>query len=36
MKEWTQLSDQLAKNLISSMKRRVMALINAGGDFTMY
>ncbi|GBB95132.1 hypothetical protein RclHR1_24820003 [Rhizophagus clarus] len=35
-KEWNQLPVQLAKNLVNSMEKRVTALINAGGDFTMY
>ncbi|GES88439.1 transposable element Tcb1 transposase isoform X2 [Rhizophagus clarus] len=35
-REWNQLSEDLAKNLVNSMKRRVTALIEAGGDFTMY
>ncbi|GES96182.1 IS630 family transposase [Rhizophagus clarus] len=35
-REWNQLSEDLAKNLVNSMERRVTALIEAGGDFTMY
>ncbi len=35
-KEWNQLSIELAKNLVGSMKRRVAALIESGGDYTMY
>ena len=36
VKEWNQLSVELAKNLVDSMKRRVAALIESGGDYTMY
>ncbi|GET04696.1 IS630 family transposase [Rhizophagus clarus] len=35
-REWNQLSEYLAKNLVNSMERRVTALIEVGGDFTMY
>jgi len=35
-KEWGQLSVQLAENLVNSMDRRVAALIESRGDFTMY
>lgn len=35
-KEWGQLSVQLAENLVNSMERRVAALIESRGDFTMY
>jgi transposase len=35
-KEWGQLSNELAEKLICSMKKRVAALIEAGGDYTMY
>ncbi|CAB4383710.1 unnamed protein product [Rhizophagus irregularis] len=35
-KEWNQLPVGLANNLVYSMEKRVMALINAGGDYTMY
>jgi transposase len=36
VKEWNRLPDQLAENLVSSMRRRIEALIEAGGDYTMY
>ena len=35
-REWKQLSAELAKNLVGSMERRVAALIEAEGDYTMY
>ena len=35
-KEWNRLSNQLAENLVNSMKRRVAALIESEGDYTMY
>ena len=35
-KEWNQLPVQLAKNLVNSMDRRVAALIESKGDYTMY
>jgi transposase len=35
-KEWNRLPVQLAKNLVGSMDRRVSALIESRGDFTMY
>ncbi|RIA78737.1 hypothetical protein C1645_851062 [Glomus cerebriforme] len=35
-KEWGQLSVELAENLVNSMERRVAALIESRGDFTMY
>lgn len=35
-KEWNQLPIGLAENLVSSMKWRVAALIEAKGDYTMY
>ena len=36
MKEWNRLPDQLAIDLVGSMRRRVRALIESGGDYTMY
>lgn len=36
IKEWNRLPDQLAVNLVSSMRRRIAALIESGGDYTMY
>ncbi|CAF4606659.1 unnamed protein product [Rotaria sp. Silwood2] len=35
-KEWNDLPQELASNLIDSMKRRVDSLIEANGDYTMY
>jgi hypothetical protein len=35
-KEWNRLPDQLALNLVASMKSRVVALMAAHGDYTMY
>jgi hypothetical protein len=35
-KEWNQLSIELAKNLVDSMEKRVAALIEVKGDYTMY
>lgn len=35
-REWNQLSVELARNLVRSMERRVAALIEAEGDYTMY
>lgn len=35
-KEWTQLPQELASNLISSMERRIRSLIEANGDYTLY
>lgn len=35
-KEWNQLSDELAEKLTISMERRVAALLEARGDYTMY
>ena len=35
-KEWNRFSPELATKLVDSMKRRVMALIDANGDYTMY
>ena len=34
--EWNRLPDDLAANLVHSMRRRVEALIEAEGDYTMY
>ena len=36
VKIWNHISDQLAINLVNSMNRRVTALIEAEGDYTMY
>lgn len=36
VKEWNRLSRDLAVNLVDSMRRRVAALIDSGGDYTMY
>jgi len=35
-KEWINLPREFAENLVKSMERRVEALIQANGDFTMY
>lgn len=35
-KEWRNLPDKLAKNLVESMERRVASLIHANGDYTLY
>jgi transposase len=35
-KEWSRFSPELAEKLVDSMKRRVTALIDANGDYTMY
>jgi transposase len=35
-KEWNNLPSDLAQNLVGSMKRRIEALIEANGDFTIY
>ena len=35
-KEWKNLPNQLAKNLVESMKRCTAALIEANGDYTLY
>ncbi|CAF4751963.1 unnamed protein product [Rotaria sp. Silwood2] len=35
-KEWNDLPQELASNLIDSMKRRVDSLIEANGDYTIY
>jgi len=35
-KEWNQLPIELAKDLVSNMERRVAALIESKGDYTMY
>ena len=35
-KEWMNLPREFAENLVKSMERRVEALIQANGDFTMY
>lgn len=34
--EWKKLSKSYAKKLVGSMSKRVQALIEAGGDYTMY
>ena len=36
MKEWNRLPPALAVKLVDSMKRRVTALIDSNGDYTMY
>ena len=36
IKEWNRLPGQLAIDLVGSMGRRVKALIESGGDYTMY
>jgi transposase len=35
-KEWASLTTEYAAKLVSSMPRRVQALIDAGGDYTMF
>jgi hypothetical protein len=36
VKVWNRFPDQLAINLVNSMERRIAALIEAEGDYTMY
>lgn len=36
IKEWNNLPDSLAEKLVESMERRIAALIDADGDFTLY
>jgi transposase len=35
-KEWNRLPSEFAAKLVDSMKRRIMALIESNGDYTMY
>lgn len=36
VKEWKSLPNELARNLVESMQRRITALIEANGDYTLY
>ena len=35
-KEWKKLPNELAENLVESMKRRTATLIEANGNYTLY
>ena len=35
-KEWKSLPNELARNLVESMQRRITALIEANGGYTLY
>ena len=35
-KAWNELPVEYARNLVNSMERRVLSLIEAEGDYTMY